>query len=96
MAERVGFSVWADWAGLESPQRVGIVELATQRGYRSAGFSFDEDWLARQDSRILDPRLQPFRGPQYAPGRVSAWRTEARRLGIPRSEIERMEPAFSG
>ncbi len=65
MAERSGFSVWADWGELESPHRLGEICLSRQRGRRAAGFAYDEQWLRRQDLRQIDPDVMPFRGPQY-------------------------------
>lgn len=66
MAERSRFAVWADCSDLEQPQKFGEVVLSRQRGRRTAGFAFDDRWLERQDLRVIDPDLMPFRGPQYA------------------------------
>ncbi|TVR73716.1 MAG: type II toxin-antitoxin system HipA family toxin [Spirochaetaceae bacterium] len=65
VAEQSRFSIWADWADLEHPYRLGEVILSRKRGHRSAGFSFDDRWLRRQDLRVIDPDVMPFRGPQY-------------------------------
>jgi serine/threonine-protein kinase HipA len=65
MAESDGFSVWADWHDLSVPHRLGSVILSRRRGRRTAGFAFDDQWLARGDFRSLDPDVQPFRGQQY-------------------------------
>ncbi len=65
MADSDGFSVWADWDGLNTPARVGAVILSRQRRGRISGFSFDDSWLERQDFRMLDPEIQPFRGAQF-------------------------------
>ena len=65
MAERTGFSVWADWADLTERQKFGEVVVSRQRGHSTAGFIFNDDWLERQDLRTIDPDVMPFRGPQY-------------------------------
>lgn len=65
MAEQSRLVVWADWAELVEPRKFGEVVLSRQRGRRTAGFAFDDRWLERQDLRVIDPDLMPFRGPQY-------------------------------
>lgn len=65
MAEVPGFTIWADWADLGKAHQLGEVILSRQRGRRTAGFSFDSRWLERQDFRVIDPDVMPFRGPQY-------------------------------
>lgn len=81
MIDSETFSIWADWHGISEPAKVGSVTLSRRRRDRIAGFSFQDSWLERQDFRMLDPEIQPFRTvpalcglPSFPPGAIpSTW-----------------------
>jgi serine/threonine-protein kinase HipA len=58
--------VFADWVGLAGPSQLGTLRAQEARGREVFSFEYAESWLAREDSRPLDPELRLFRGPQYA------------------------------
>lgn len=60
-----GIDVHADWIGLESAPRLGILYARETRGKEVFSFEYDDAWLLRNDGRILDPDLRLFKGPQY-------------------------------
>lgn len=65
--ERRAVEVWADWAGLPSAWRVGLLYATPSRGKEVFSFEYDAQWLEAGHPLSLDPSLQLVRGPQYAP-----------------------------
>lgn len=65
--ERQTVEVWADWLGLPSSQRVGLLHATPSRGKEVFSFEYDARWLEAGYALSLDPSLQLVRGPQYAP-----------------------------
>jgi serine/threonine-protein kinase HipA len=59
--------VCAHWAGLSQPLLMGTLYAAPGRGKELFSFEYDPDWLKGKHSRVLDPHLGLFKGPQYAP-----------------------------
>ena len=57
--------VWADWAGLGRPNRMGVLYATPGRGKEIFSFEYDPEWLASGNAQILDPSLLLFRGVQY-------------------------------
>jgi serine/threonine-protein kinase HipA len=57
--------VWADWIGLEQPQRLGTLSASPARGKEIFSFEYDEGWLQSGEAQNLDPALRFFTGPQY-------------------------------
>jgi serine/threonine-protein kinase HipA len=57
--------VYADWMGLQAPTRLGTLVVNDTRGKEVFSFEYDEDWLHREDGRVLDPDLRLYKGPQY-------------------------------
>ena len=57
--------VYADWIGLENTSHIGTLSARSVRGKEVFSFEYNDAWLRRNDSRILDPELRYFRGPQY-------------------------------
>lgn len=59
--------VYADWVGLSEPTRMGTLLATPSRGKEIFSFEYDHDWLKNTNAQVLDPRLQLFKGAQYAP-----------------------------
>jgi len=57
--------VYADWKGLGGPQHMGTLQRQVTRGKEVLSFQYEEDWLKRGDSRLLDPQLQLMPGRQF-------------------------------
>jgi len=58
--------VFADWRGLGGPQKMGTLQRQVTRGKEVLSFEYEESWLKRRDSRLLDPQLQFVPGRQFA------------------------------
>lgn len=58
--------VWADWRGLGSPVLMGRLRSSLTRGKEVFSFTYEREWLAREDARPLDPDLGLYAGPQYS------------------------------
>jgi len=57
--------VWADWAELGGPVRMGLLRTLEARGKEVFSFEYDRAWLERGLSVRLDPDLDLLDGPQY-------------------------------
>lgn len=57
--------VYADWKGLGGPQKMGTLQRQVTRGKEVLSFEYEEVWLTRGDSRLLDPQLQFLPGRQF-------------------------------
>jgi serine/threonine-protein kinase HipA len=58
--------VFADWAGLAGPQKLGTLHCRRTRGSERFEFEFVDSALAGlAHQALLDPRLQPFAGRQF-------------------------------
>lgn len=63
-------AVYADWDGLDSPLRLGLLQGRQGATREVFEFAFDESALASsqvKNSLLLDPRLGAYAGPQYPP-----------------------------
>lgn len=69
-AERRSIEVWAEWEGLPTAQKMGLLHATPSRGKEVFSFEYDEAWLASPHALALDPSLQLSRGPQYAPAEL--------------------------
>ncbi|MEM7659524.1 MAG: HipA domain-containing protein [Bacteroidota bacterium] len=59
--------VVADWAELPTLQVMGMLRIEQIRGKEVCSFAYDQTWLINSQAQVLDPDLQLYRGPQYAP-----------------------------
>ncbi len=57
--------VYADWIGLDSATKLGTLFVQETRGKEVFSFEYDATWLNRGDTRVLDPDLRLYGGPQY-------------------------------
>lgn len=57
--------VYADWAGLDGPVRIGTLFAELLRGKEVFSFSYDGAWLKRSMFWQLDPDLSLFTGLQF-------------------------------
>ena len=57
--------VFADWDGLETPTRVGVLSAHFAKGKKAFSFEYDKDWLKTDAQRLLDPDIVFYSGPQY-------------------------------
>ncbi len=64
--KRKTIHVYADWEGLSEATYLGELNATKSRGKEIFSFSYHPDWL-KKESHSLDPSLQLFQGPQYAP-----------------------------
>lgn len=51
----------------EIPEPLGTITVQQVRGKEMFSFEFNNDWLKNHPGRILDPDLQLYGGPQFAP-----------------------------
>ncbi len=65
-AERRSVEVFADWAGLGGPMRMGVLRATPSRGKEIFSFEYERAWLASKHALELDPALRLHVGPQYA------------------------------
>lgn len=56
-----------DVAWLDGELRMGVLHRQSSRAGDVYSFEFDDEWLARKDSVVLDPDLFPVRGRNYPP-----------------------------
>ena len=66
--ERKNVYVYSDWHTDATPQLMGELQIQIVRRKEIFAFEFNPAWLKSNDTRILDPDLQLFAGPQYAAG----------------------------
>jgi serine/threonine-protein kinase HipA len=59
--------VYSDWVDLQQPTLLGHLKALPGRGKEIFSFEYDQDWLKKYQAYSLDPSLQLFPGPQYAP-----------------------------
>ena len=59
--------VFAHWLGLPQPLLMGVLSATASRGKEIFSFCYDKAWLKSKLAPSLDPTLQLFAGPQYAP-----------------------------
>jgi serine/threonine-protein kinase HipA len=59
--------VYAHWLGLEQPVLMGILHATPSRGKEIFSFEYDKEWIDNNQNFTIDPGMQLFHGPQYAP-----------------------------
>ena len=57
--------VYAHWLGLKEPGLIGILSAHSGKGKKVFSFEYDHQWITTQESKLLDPDLDWFSGPQY-------------------------------
>lgn len=57
--------VYAHWQGMEEAYLMGTLQSDRLRGKEVFSFEYDNEWLSKGPSQILDPNLQLFSGPHY-------------------------------
>ncbi len=57
--------IYADWAGLETPNLIGILSAHIAKGKKAFSFEYDKDWLKTDAQRLLDPDIEFYPGPQF-------------------------------
>jgi len=57
--------VFADWIGLPSTLKVGILRSEKSKGEEVFSFEYDDAWLGGGYAQVIDPDLRLFEGPQY-------------------------------
>jgi len=57
--------VFADWLGLPSTSKMGVLRSENSKGEEIFSFEYDEKWLKSNFVQNIDPDLQLFSGPQY-------------------------------
>ena len=64
--------VYGDWLELGECQRIGLMRINRGQGRETFSFEYDPEWLAGNDTLVLDPELLLFEGPQYLNNREKA------------------------
>ena len=64
--------VYGDWLELGECQRIGLMRVDLVHGRETFSFKYDPDWLAGNDTLVLDPELRLFEGSQYLNDREKA------------------------
>lgn len=57
--------VYADWAFLEEPKKVGLLTSETIRKHEVFHFEYHQQWLSAKHSLAIDPKLNLFKGKQF-------------------------------
>jgi len=57
--------VYADWAEMEAPKFMGVLNSDRLRGKEIFSFEYDGDWLKNGPAQLLDPNLQLYSGLHY-------------------------------
>jgi serine/threonine-protein kinase HipA len=57
--------VYADWDGLATPTKMGVLTASSLRGKEVFTFRYDSSWLASNNPMHIDPNLNFYSGPQY-------------------------------
>lgn len=57
--------VFADWHGLKSPTRLGILNCEQLKGKEVFSFEYDATWLSSGFNQMLDPDLQMYSGAYF-------------------------------
>lgn len=57
--------VYAHWAGITEPKRIGTLSAHQGKGRTAFGFAYDADWLASKERFLLDPDIGWYSGPQF-------------------------------
>lgn len=58
--------VYADWQGMDSPHKVGVLRADVVRGSEHFSFSYDSAWLTSDYAQQIDPELKLFQGEQHS------------------------------
>jgi len=66
-AAKTDILVYAQWKGMDQPQKMGVLSAQISRGHQAWSFSYEKEWLRTQSQLLLDPDIEWFNGPQYAP-----------------------------
>jgi serine/threonine-protein kinase HipA len=64
--------VYGDWLELGGCQRIGSMRVSRAHGRETFSFEYDPEWLAGNDTLVLDPELLLFEGSQYFNDREKA------------------------
>jgi len=100
--------VYIDWAGLETPILMGVLNSKVVRGKEVFSFDSDRAWLKHNQCRMLDPDLGQFAGAQYlrdekvnfglfldsAPDRWGRMLMKKREAILARAQGRKPEPLF--
>jgi serine/threonine-protein kinase HipA len=57
--------VYAHWAGMNGPQQMGVLFSERLKGNEIFSFKYDDEWLKKGPSHLLDPDLQFYQGLHY-------------------------------
>ncbi len=64
--------VFGDWLELGECQRIGLMRTNHAQGRETFSFEYAPEWLAGNETLVLDPELLLFEGPQYLNDRQKA------------------------
>lgn len=68
MSIKTNIYVYAHWLGMNEPKMIGILTAQQAKGKKAFSFEYDKDWLKSGQQFLLDPAIDFYDGPQYAPG----------------------------
>jgi serine/threonine-protein kinase HipA len=67
MSKKTNIHVYAHWLGMPEPKVIGTLTAEQAKGRKAFSFEYDKEWLRSGQQFLLDPAIQLYDGPQYAP-----------------------------
>ncbi|MCL4482037.1 MAG: HipA domain-containing protein [Bacteroidetes bacterium] len=61
--------VYAHWAGMKEPKRIGILSAQQSKGKKAFSFEYGPDWIQSKEQILLDPDIAWYSGQQYPNGK---------------------------
>lgn len=61
--------VFAHWAGMKEPKRIGILSAQQAKGKKAFSFEYSPDWIQSKEQILLDPDIAWYSGQQYPSGK---------------------------
>lgn len=71
MAGKTDIIVYAHWAGMPDPKRIGVLSAQQAKGKKAFSFEYDKEWISSKEQIILDPDISWYTGAQYPQGKVN-------------------------
>ncbi len=63
--DKTDILVYAHWAGMPEPKRIGTLSAHQGKGRKSFSFEYDADWLRSKEHFLLDPDIGWYSGLQF-------------------------------
>ncbi|RLD55331.1 MAG: type II toxin-antitoxin system HipA family toxin [Bacteroidetes bacterium] len=69
ISKKTDIFVYANWAGTESPKKMGVLSAHQAKGRKTFSFKYEKNWLNSNEQIILDPDIGWYSGQQYPEGK---------------------------